>query len=169
MKSLRPQWTLISARSAQWTGRDSHIRDLLTIEADRVGYILKSYLRTRLFKIQKFSRHYLVSGQSLMSPSEVVFANHVVEISQKAFDSILLKYLPQGDEYFQSLTSSDDPGGEMVRKPNLERVVFVKVNDNIGAVNVGGTETVILDKDRMYIARYDLVASFLADHRIDLV
>jgi len=169
IKSLRPQWTLIASRQAQWTGRDSHIRDLLTMEADRVGYILKSYLRIRLMKIQHYARHYLMSGQSLMSTAEIGFANNVLGITEEAFNSMFLRHLPQGDAYFQSLVASDDPGGDMIRRPDLDKVVFIKVNDNIGTVSVGGSETVTLEKDRSYIARYDLVKEFLVDHRVTLI
>ena len=98
LNSLRPQWTLISARQAQWTGRDSHIRDLLTMEADRVGYILKSYLRVRLYKIQHYARHYLMTGQHLLSSAELSFAKNILSISEEAFKTMFLRHLPQDDE-----------------------------------------------------------------------
>ena len=169
LNSLRPQWTLISARQAQWTGRDSHIRDLLTMEADRVGYILKSYLRVRLYKIQHYARHYLMTGQHLLSSAELSFAKNILSISEEAFKTMFLRHLPQDDEYFQSLVASDDPGGDMIRRPNLERVVFIKVNDSVGTISVGGADTVTIEKDRNYIARYDLVREFLHDKRINLI
>jgi GINS complex subunit 4 len=170
MKLLRPQWTLISARQAQWTGRDSHIRDLLTMEADRVGYMLKAYLRVRLLKIQKYARYYLMSGQSLMSPSEVAFATNVLGITEEAFKSMFLRHLPQGDEYFQSLVASDDPGGDMIRRPNLERVVFIKATETVGPVKDGNSsETVTFEKGRNYIARYDLIREYVGENRISLI
>jgi GINS complex subunit 4 len=166
MKSLRSQWSLISARQAQWAGRDSYIRDLLTLEADRVGYVLKSYLRARLFKIQKFARHYLMTSTHLLSPAETNFARNLLQISDEAFTSMFLRHLPQGDEYFQSLTASDDPGGDMVRRPKLDRAVFVRVNDAVGSV---GPDSATLEKDHNYIVRYDLVRDLLADGRINLI
>lgn len=169
MKSLRAQWALISARQAQWTGRDSYMRDLLSMEADRVGYMLKAYLRVRLFKIQKFARHYLLTSFHLLSLPEQNFARNLLQISDEGFKSMFLRHLPQEDDYFQSLTAREDPGGDMVRRPDLDRAVFIHVNEPIGSISVGGDETATLEKDRNYIARYDLVRDLLVDGRINLI
>ena len=173
VKIHRPQWTLINARQAQWaTARDGHIRDLLIMEADRVEYMLKSYLRHRIFKIQKHARHYLVHPRrdSLMSPAEIRFASNIVSITENAFKSLFLRYLPQGDEYFQSLIASDDPGGDMIRRPKLDQTVFVRVNENLGTISTGnGDDTAALEKDHDYMIRYDLIKDFLADNRVTLI
>lgn len=166
MKSLRSQRTLISARQAQWSARDGYMRDLLTMEADRVSYVLKSYLRCRLFKIQKFARFFVMHASHLLSVAESNFARNLLQISDEALTSMFLRHLPQGDEYFQSLVASDDPGGDMVRKPNLDRVVFIKVNEAVGSV---GPEAIALEKDRSYIVRYDLVRDLVVDGRINLI
>ena len=174
VKILKPQWTLISARQAQWAAsRDSHIRDLLIMEADRVEYMLKSYLRIRLFKIQKFARHYMSDPRrdTLMSVGEIKFASNIVGITENAFKSLFLRYLPQGDDYFQSLTASNDPGGDMVRRPKLDRVVFAHVNEPIGTISSGSGDgnVVTLEKDHNYIVRYDLISEFISDNRINLI
>jgi GINS complex subunit 4 len=173
VKIHRPQWTLINARQAQWAaGRDTHIRDLLIMEADRVEYMLKSYLRFRLFKIQKYARHYLsdIRRDSLMSPAEIQFASNIVSITETTFKSLFLRYLPQGDDYFQSLTASEDPGGDMVRRPRLDRAVFIRVNDHIGTIPTGtGDETATLEKGHDYMIRYDLIRNFVLDNRVNLI
>jgi GINS complex subunit 4 len=173
VKIHRPQWTLINARQAQWAaGRDSHIRDLLIMEADRVEYMLKSYLRFRLYKIQKYARHCLGDPRrdSLLSPAEIRFASNIVSITENAFKSLFLRYLPQGDEYFQSLTASDDPGGDMIRRPKLDQTVFVRVNEHIGTISTGnGDDTATLEKDHDYMIRYDLIKDFLLDNRVYLI
>ena len=173
VKIHRPQWTLINARQAQWaTARDGHIRDLFIMEADRVGYMLKSYLRFRLFKIQKHPRHYLGDPRrdSLMSPAEIRFASNIVSITDNTFKSLFLRYLPQGDEYFQSLIASDDPGGDMIRRPKLDQTVFVRVNENIGTISTGnGDDTASLEKGHDYMIRYDLIKEFLTDNRVNLI
>ena len=166
LKSLKAQWALISARQAQWTGRDSYIRDLLIMEADRVAYILKSYLRARLFKLQKYARHYLITSSHLLSTPEVNFAKNLLQISDEAFQSLFLRHLPQGDQYFQSLVASDDPGGDMIRRPQLDRAVFVQVDEQVGSV---GPDNIQLEKDKSYIVRYDLVRNLLAEGRINLI
>jgi GINS complex subunit 4 len=166
LKALRSQWSLISARQAQWTGRESYVRDLLIMEADRVAYVLKAYLRARLFKLQKSARYYLMASSHLLSGPEVNFAKNVLQITDEAFQSMFLRHLPQGDEYFQSLTASDDPGGDMVRRPKLDRAVFLKVNEPVGSV---GQDNIELEKDKSYIARYDLVRNLLIDGRINLI
>lgn len=166
LKSLKSQWTLISARQAQWTGRDSYIRDLLIMEADRVGYVLKSYLRARLFKIQKYARHYLMTSSHLLSSAELNFCKNLLQITDEAFQSLFLRHLPQGDQYFQSLVASDDPGGDMIRRPQLDRAVFVHVNEPVGSV---GPDNIPLEQNKSYIVRYDLVRNLLAEDRLNLI
>jgi hypothetical protein len=105
-----------------------------------------------------------------MSPAEIKFANNIVAITENAFKSLFLRYLPQGDEYFQSLTATNDPGGDMVRRPKLDRVVFAHINEPIGTISTGtGDGTVTLEKDRNYIIRYDLIRDFICDNRINLI
>ena len=171
MKSLRPQWTLISARQGQWAaGRDSYLRDILVMEADRVGYVLKSYLRVRISKIQKYARYYVMLGSSgILSATELKFAVNHLSITEQAFKSMFLRHLPQDDEYFQTLVASDDPGGDMICRPNLEQVVFAKVTEPIGTIATGHDETATLDKDRSYMIRYSLVQDFLRQNRVELM
>lgn len=165
IKALRPQWALISAH--QWS-RDTYIRDLLVMEADRVSYVLKSYLRIRLGKIQKFARHY-VSTRNILSGAELKFAQNLLAVTEQAFSSMFLRHLPPDDEYFQSLVASDDPGGDMVRRPNLDAVVFVKVTDHIGSIRTGPDETADLVKDHSYMIKYALVKDFLHENRLCLI
>jgi GINS complex subunit 4 len=169
----KPQWALIHARQAQWAAsRDSHIRDLLIMEADRVEYMLKSYLRIRLWKIEKFARHYLSDNRReiLMSPAEIRFATNILGITENAYKSLFLRYLPQGDDYFQSLTATNDPGGDMTRRPKFDRVVFAHVNEPIGTISTGNRdETATLEKDHNYIVRYDLIRDYISDNRINLI
>ena len=107
-----------------------------------------------------------MTSTHLLSPAETNFARNLLQISDEAFTSMFLRHLPQGDEYFQSLTASDDPGGDMVRRPKLDRAVFVRVNDAVGSV---GPDSATLEKDHNYIVRYDLVRDLLADGRINLI
>ena len=168
MNSLRAQRSLISARQAQWSVRESHIRDLLTMEADRVAYVLKGYLRVRLLKLEVYGRFYIEFFPHFLSQAEITFASNLLKASDETMQSMFLRHLPQGDEYFQSLVASDDPGGEMVKKPDLKKTVFVRVNEPVGAISVGD-ESVNLDKDKMYIVKYDLVRDFVLDKRISLI
>lgn len=166
MKCLPPQWDLVGAR--QWGSRDTYIRDILVMEADRVGYVLKSYLRARMCKIQKYTRYY-IGLPHLLSPGELKFAHHLVGITEQAFQSMFLRHLPPDDEYFQTLVSSDDPGGDMIRKPDMDAVVFVQVTDHIGSIRTGPDETADLVKDHSYMIKYDLVKEFLRDNRLHLI
>jgi GINS complex subunit 4 len=173
MRGLREQWAVIDARQRQWAASNPMMRDLFVMEADRVGYILKSYLRERLMKIQKFARFYLLhhgSSPTLLSPAELQFAANIVGITDKAFTEMFLRGLPQEDDYFQTLVASDDPGGDMVRRPDLEKVVFVHVNEHAGTITTGPDETATLEKDHTYMIRYDLVRDILrSGGRINLV
>jgi hypothetical protein len=62
--------------------------------------------------------------------------------------------------------ASDDPGGDMIRRPQLDRAVFVHVNEPVGSV---GPDNIPLEQNKSYIVRYDLVRNLLAEGRINLI
>ena len=114
------------------------------MELERIKFMLKSYLRTRIFKIE---RHliYLIEEDlaHLMSEAEMSYAWKIYEQKQKLFDkqffSVLPKQLdPFNDTYHEGLDKKMSKLFHsfclilimtIVTKPNDMEFVFIRVRD----------------------------------------
>ena len=79
---------------------------LYQMEIDRVKYLLASYLRMRLRKIEKFVFHILGSEEefSKLSPNEVEFASKYQEAVERHLKESCLDQIP---DKFRSLAADD--------------------------------------------------------------
>lgn len=96
------------------------------MELERVKYIINSYLRCRLEKIERFAQAILAADDALSSadqrklaPDERVFATTFVNDQQKHFQQLGLQFMP--------LNLQEQSADEIVR-PNRGEHVFLKAN-----------------------------------------
>ena len=82
---------------------------LYQMEIDRVKYLLASYLRTRLRKIEKFVFHILGSEEefSKLSSNEVAFASKYMEAVERHLKESCLDQIP---DKFRGLSAATDGG-----------------------------------------------------------
>ncbi|RXM92480.1 DNA replication complex GINS protein SLD5 [Acipenser ruthenus] len=103
------------------------------METERIRYVLSSYLRSRLQKIEKYFPHILEKEKSraegdpsYLSPEEFAFAKEYLVNTETYLKSVALKHMPP------NLQAVDL--GKSVQKPNLDSFVFLRVKqrqDNI--------------------------------------
>ena len=100
------------------------------MEIARIQYIIKSYIRTRLQKIQKFALHYENHENFKLSIQELEFL--------KGYSSMLKEYFLEAglNTFPNALHGFDDYVGDlnMVSAPNLNSSVVVKVLENVGEI-----------------------------------
>ncbi|KAJ3044443.1 GINS complex subunit [Rhizophlyctis rosea] len=107
-------------------------------EMERIKFVIRSYLRTRLLK--KYTPHLLQSEEyrSRMSPEELAFAEqnqHPKHLPTRFNDLIEKHYFKSIlDNLPQWLHRLDDNvnGIDMVRRPDLEDAVMCRVKEDIG-------------------------------------
>merc|ERR1711903_246066 len=106
------------------------------MEVDRTKYMVKSYLRLRLGKIQKFPLHILSSAEyyNRLSKSEYNFVKRYVDLIDKHYKAAVLDKLPEA--FREWTTRADDVN--MIVEPKLDTFVFCRVNEELGEVQVGG-------------------------------
>ncbi|KAI9304684.1 hypothetical protein BJ944DRAFT_266449 [Cunninghamella echinulata] len=143
---------------------------LYQTEVERVRYLIKSYLRTRLFKIEKYTLELLRKPDmdSLMSPQEIVYARRYQELVEVHNHESFLSHLPVA-QHRQDETVGDL---KMVVSANLEAPVFCQVLENIGEINWeinNRMETTELEKGEIYIIRYRAIKTYLEQGRIRLI
>eukprot|EP01083_Nonionella_stella_P039458 107314_1 len=143
--------------------------DLLEMELDRVKFILTSYLRCRIHKIEKHAFHIVGNAESYerLSQQEVDFVESYCGLMESHFRSTFLEKLPA---LYQVLGK-----GNMIRQPNLNSNVFLKVKENIGVYQVQSSAGSQLDqnqelnKDDIWVGQYKQFQSLVMDGRADLI
>ncbi|CEP21608.1 SLD5 [Cyberlindnera jadinii] len=170
LSRIRVQIEFIEMNSIelQTTERDIKLQ-LMIIESelDRVNFILRSYLRTRLSKVDKFTI-FIRNDEELvqrLSPAETQYMESHFRALIDLYNSLFLSQLPE------QLQALDDTGGgiSMIEEPDLDRPVFVKViNDTIETIVIG-EEEIDLIPGSIYLIRYSAVQRFVYNQDVLLI
>ena len=133
-------------------------------EIERIKYILHSYLRIRLWKIQKYV-YYILSDEiqyNRLSQKEQKFAQKYINLNERHFKNCFLRDLPSK---YQTLTEP-----EMIVKPNLNKFVVIKANENNDNILIeNGKHHINLQKNNIFVARYDNFKHLIAQGTVDLI
>ncbi|KAG7380442.1 DNA replication complex GINS protein SLD5 [Phytophthora pseudosyringae] len=149
---------------AQLTEEKSFVNKLYQMEIDRLRYMVSSYLRTRLRKIEKFAIHILsdaVQTQRL-SVKERNFAQQFVMLFESHVGDLALGKFA---EEHRTLTAEG-----MVAEPNLDSFVFCQGKEAGGVQcdDKGGEFLQVTSADR-YVLRYKSVQEHVETGSIGLI
>ncbi|EDX14523.1 DNA replication complex GINS protein SLD5 [Drosophila simulans] len=138
-----------------------------SMELERVRYIMASYMRCRLQKIETFTQHILNQEESRepddkrLSPEETKFAQEFASNVDEYFHKVATQYMPnqQRGEAEQRIVT-----------PNLMSHVFLKANVAVPAVIVGvDDEEVDMAAGSQHIIPYQLVADLIQNNQAQLI
>ena len=142
------------------------------MEISRIKFIINSYLRVRLAKIQSYIFHYKKTGleyennPTRMTPEEARFANSYCQNLTEHFDVLAMRHVPGG---------WDPAKVPSVPSPNLGQAVFVEVREACPGLDVadpagaGRDDTVDLIKGDQLMVQYSSVARLLEDGNMQLI
>ncbi|XBW34618.1 hypothetical protein QEN19_000184 [Hanseniaspora menglaensis] len=159
-------------------------------ELERVKFLLRSYLRCRLQKIDKFllllqetdqivfdevsmqEKSILVINKLLSEP-EYRYFQQKAKITARLLSNTVLLNLP---ENFQQI-NDESSTVKMIQEPDLEQFVFIFVkgsdqknsSDRYKIFNIETQEEVELVVGGIYVMRYDLIESFVKDGTVILI
>ncbi|XP_072177592.1 DNA replication complex GINS protein SLD5-like [Diadema setosum] len=145
------------------------------MEIDRIRYVLSSYLRIRLEKIEKYVHHVLHKESTrgpdepnMLSPEEFAFAKEFAESSESHAQQVVLRHMPPN---LQNLDKQ-----KLVPKPNLDSYVFLRANERQEHVLIEpeledeqNADVVDLDAGSQYIMRYRPIGSLVASGAVSLI
>ena len=96
--------------------------DAMELECDRHQFLVNSYYRCRLAKIQAMHMFLLADAESYgnMSAHEQTFCSGFTNMMQRSYDAAFLEQLETPD----SLKRIDKP--DMFITPNLDKPVFIR-------------------------------------------
>ncbi|ETV80019.1 hypothetical protein, variant 1 [Aphanomyces astaci] len=153
----------MSADVATLTEERSFTNKLYQMEIDRIKYMLASYLRLRLMKIERHTRHVLHASMDKLSPGEVDYAHSYKDLYESHCRDLLLSKLPPDHQQL------DEP--HMIDHPDLDTFVFCQSNQDIGNVQIDdrGSEHVNARKDDRHVLRYRVVSSLVEEGKVKLL
>ncbi|CAI5725608.1 unnamed protein product [Peronospora farinosa] len=148
----------------QLVDEKSFVNKLYQMEIDRLRYMVSSYLRTRLHKIEKFAIHILGDAMLVqrLSMKERNFAQQFVTLYESHMNDLVLSKF---DAEHRSLTTED-----MVLKPNLDGFVFCQGLDAGGVQcdDKGANFVQVTSADR-YVLRYRSIQEHVESGAIELI
>lgn len=142
-------------------------------ELDRVKFVLNSYLRARLYKIQSCVVHLLEeeaqrpkSSPSKMTPNELIFAKEYIESVESHLKSTVMQFMPPN---FQALDRK-----KTVQRPNMDCYVFCKAKEKLDDVTISPEEeadqtSVDFEENSQHLVQYRLIAGHLHNGTVKLI
>lgn len=142
---------------------------LQRMELDRINYMLRTYYRIRIKKVEKFVWHLHSSEEllGLLSEDEQMFAMKYRDLAEQHFGFSFLSMLPQRLQKVQE--KNDIAAGTA---PDLEKFVFCRVDRTIGSYALSEDsmdEPFDLSKGDIICARYAGIRKLLADGDVVLI
>lgn len=141
---------------------------LMIIETDieRLNYLVRLYLRTRLAKIDKFTIHYInqtsnddsTNDRSLLSAEETEYMHKHFKILTQLYNNSFLKKMP----HFLTLLDDTSGGQSMISVPDINQPVFIKVITKFPIViNLDEDEDLELVENGIYVVKYSLIKKYI--------
>uniref|UniRef100_A0A1A9V638 DNA replication complex GINS protein SLD5 n=1 Tax=Glossina austeni TaxID=7395 RepID=A0A1A9V638_GLOAU len=137
------------------------------MELERIRYIMVSYLRCRLRKIEHFTKHILNEesarepDEKRLSQEETKFAKEYYENMETYFQQVALQYMPN-----MQRSEAD----QRIVRPNLMSHVFIKAKVSVPSVVVGvDDEEVDLAANSQHIIPYQLIADLVHKDQVKLI
>lgn len=145
--------------------------DLHKLELERIKFVITSYLRTRLKKIECFYVSILEEEakrsekDAYLSPAELEFAKEFAQNADNHFNTIL-RHLPP---FYDQLDRN-----KKIVEPNLNSFVFFKCNKNIDKVVFKNLlksqeEEVDLEDGTQHLMPYSSIAEFVKNGTVQLI
>lgn len=146
--------------------------EALSLERDRLRWLLKSYMRARLSKVQQYAALVLRDTQGvqqLVSPQELKFANEYYMALGQLFQDQVLSHMPQN---YNSLLRrfNGESTQALVEEPDLDVFVFCHVDRDCGQIPDGTNgETAELNAGDILNIRYKHIAHLVHGGQVHLI
>ncbi|OAY56148.1 DNA replication complex GINS protein SLD5 [Manihot esculenta] len=154
-------------------GIDPLTVSLYQMDLDRTQFLLRSYLRVRLQKIEEYLFHILKTDEHLnrLSKPEQMFARRCTDDLGNHLDETVLSKLPDNYQSVlkQSITSEED---DMVPAPRLDTFVICKAKQYLSSIDFEpeySMEITEMERDLLTFACYKFIKKPLEKGKIDLV
>ncbi|KDQ07792.1 hypothetical protein BOTBODRAFT_647737 [Botryobasidium botryosum FD-172 SS1] len=170
LDSLHNQATMVQhIRSDPRTSEQEHFRVVLVqTEMERVKFLIRSYLRVRIHKIEKYAGYIMREPgvQVKLSSGELTHAQKYYDLISKYFHSSALEGLP---ENMRSLDEQLPNGRSMITEPDKDRGVFVRARKKCENVRLPNGDSLTIEKGSIHLLRYRTVEDLVARAEVELI
>ncbi|XP_051157724.1 DNA replication complex GINS protein SLD5 [Leptopilina boulardi] len=143
-----------------------------TMELNRIRFLISSYLRTRLKKIENHVIHILKehrnnllnnSEEFYLTESELNFAKDYFMNFETLFQTVALQHMPEKLRQFDYENLSVDP--------NLQSQVFLTANKEINGIVIPETmeDPVTFEAGSQHIIQYGVISKFIKNGDVQLL
>ncbi|WRT68534.1 uncharacterized protein IL334_005511 [Kwoniella shivajii] len=149
-------------RSDPQTSEEEHFKLMLVqTEMERVKYLVRSYVRTRLHKIEKFTYHITLTPEihHLLSGAELSHAKRYTELLHTHFQHSVLDSLPV---WLRKMDDAYGDGLSMVTKPNRNVPVLIYCRKDCGEITLEGGERAALARGTTHLVKFKLVDRWIS-------
>ncbi|KAJ2745185.1 GINS complex subunit [Coemansia sp. BCRC 34301] len=160
---------LVDFQMQKMATQPAALANILKMDVDRVKYLVRSYLRTRLSKIEEHARHYTKEPlyRERLSQNELEYAKGYVELEERHVRRSFLDQLPP---HLRGLENAAGEGLEMVSKPDLDAAVFCRVRATVGEFQFEPSEApIMMKRNNIFITRYSIIRDLLEDGKVELI
>ncbi|KAJ6617974.1 hypothetical protein B0H10DRAFT_2031541 [Mycena sp. CBHHK59/15] len=151
------------------SSEEEHIRIMLAqTEVERVKFIVRSYVRTRLFKIETYSRYIIANEdvQRRITVAERDYASRHAHLIDRHFHASVLQSLPESQASLDDTPNFIMPS--MVTQPETTRAVFAHALKATVARTREG-KAIDLAKGSLTLLSFEAVADLVASGEVELV
>lgn len=142
---------------------------IIQTELERFKFLVRSFLRARIAKIDAHALHHLTdpTAKARLSPSELQYATAHTSLLHAHYHSSFLSQFPA------SLQKMDDTAGgiSMVEGPDVDRAVFVRTLKDVDEpVYVEGTDTAFeMRRGDVVVVRWSAVRELVMTGDAELI
>ncbi|TCD70371.1 GINS complex subunit [Steccherinum ochraceum] len=151
------------------SSEDEHFRIMLVqTEVERVKFVIRSYIRTRLHKVEKYARH-IVSTPELhqkLSKGELDHARRYAKTVEDHFSNSVLRSLPPEQQSLDDNMAFMPP---MIPAPDKTHAVFAYARQSCPPVHLPDGSTMELTKGQIVLTPYHVVEHLLIREDVELV
>ncbi|KZT00006.1 GINS complex, Sld5 component [Laetiporus sulphureus 93-53] len=152
------------------SSEDEHFRIMLVqTEIERVKFVVRSYIRTRLHKIEKYAKWISKTPevQERLSKAELKHARRYARLLEYHLTQSVLQSLPPEQRSLEDDVPFIMP--PMTPEPDGMRPVFVHARQTCPPVRLPDGTAITMEKGRISLTPYNVIEQLLARGEVELI
>ncbi|KAF5375876.1 hypothetical protein D9615_008249 [Tricholomella constricta] len=165
----RQSQTVQLLREDASTSEDEHVRIMLAqTEMERVKFIVRSYIRTRHYKIDRYARFITTNAevQTRLTAGERDHASRYANILDRHLYKCVLQSLPPAQAHLDD-TAAFVPS--MITQPDKTRPVFAHARQDCPPIRLPDGTALEMQKGHISLVPYHTVEQFVVRGEVELV
>ncbi|KAJ3193714.1 GINS complex subunit [Irineochytrium annulatum] len=139
---------------------DAFTCSIIQQEVERIKFVIRSYLRTRIWKLEKYAGHIMSTGQKTrLGDHEIAFAERFLRLMEDHYNTSCLKSLPDS---LQRLHEANEG-------PDLQAAVFCRIKKELGDYEPPDDRSILMKKGSILLVKYKNIMPLLASGDVELI